>query len=157
MSLNREQKVAVGLAAFAIIYMVGAWRLPRFSLGTTVVDSYLFPLVIGAILLGLSAIYFFVAKKADPATANKPLFEGIDLKVVGKLAGASLVYALLLEFLGFVVATTFFLVLTMWMLGQKGLWKLFAVSAGFSVVVYLVFVKVLNVPLAEGVLKYLPF
>lgn len=153
MSLNREQKLAVGLALFAIIYLIGSWRLPRFALGTTVVDSYVFPLIIGFFLLGLSVIYFFVAGKST-RSADKPFWEGIDVKIVVKLVGASFAYALTLGFLGFIIATSLFLAVAMWMLGTRGWVRLVLTPIVFSFAVYLLFVNFLDVPLAQGLMPF---
>jgi putative tricarboxylic transport membrane protein len=152
MSINREQKVAIGLSLFAVIYIVGAWRLPRFSLGTTVVDSYVFPMLIGFVLLGLSILYFFSAGKSK--TPDKPFWEGIDVKIVVKMIAACFVYAFVLGFLGFVIATSLFLAGSMWMLGTKGWGKLVVTPIAFSLVVYLLFVNFLNVPLAQGLMPF---
>ncbi|MGE5674851.1 MAG: tripartite tricarboxylate transporter TctB family protein [Mycobacterium leprae] len=153
MSPNREQKVAIGLSLLAIIYMVGAWRLPRFALGTTVVDSYVFPLIIGAFLLAMSVIYFFVAGRS-PKSADKPFWEGVDVKVVVKLVAVSVVYALTLGFLGFIIATTLFLAVAMWMLGTRGWLKLALTPIVFSFAVYSLFVFFLDVPLAQGLMPF---
>lgn len=153
MSLNREQKVAIGLALFSIIYLVGSWRLPRFALGTTVVDSYVFPLLIGFVLLGLSVIYFIVAGRT-PKSADKPFWEGIDVKLVAKLVAASFAYAFTLGFLGFIIATSIFLMGSMYMLGTRGWIRLLVTPIGFSFAIYLLFVNFLNVPLAQGLMPF---
>lgn len=149
--MNRDQKMAGGLALFAIIYMVGAWRLPRFALGVSVVDAHVFPLVLGVVLLALSIIYFIQSGGLKDA---KPLFDGVDKPLLWKLIGATILYGLVLGTLGFVVATTLFLLGTMYLLGRRRWVSLVTISAGFSVVVYTLFAYVLKVPLAQGILPF---
>lgn len=147
----REQRLAAGLGLFAVIYMVGAWRLPRFAFGSSVIDAHIFPLVLGGILLLLSAIYFVQSRGKQPA---QPLFEGVDKPLLLKLMGASLLYALVLGFLGYLIATSLFLVGVMVLLGRRDWVKTIAIGVGFSAVTYFIFAYVLDVPLAHGILPF---
>jgi putative tricarboxylic transport membrane protein len=149
--MRREQRVALGLGLFAIIYMVGAWRLPRFALATGVVDAHIFPLVLGALLLVLSVIYYV---QAGAKPDGKPLLDGVNLPLLLKLMGATIAYALLLGRLGFVVATSIFLTGTMALLGSRKWGRTISIGVGFSVGVYVIFVYVLKVSLARGILPF---
>jgi putative tricarboxylic transport membrane protein len=150
-AMNREQQVAGGLGLFAVIYLIGAWRLPRFALGTAVIDAYVFPLVLGGILLLLSILYFIQSRGLK---FDKALLDGVDKPLLLKLIGSCLLYALVLGTLGFLIATTLFLMLGMYLMGRRKWATLASVSIGFSIVTYTVFVYVLGVPLAQGILPF---
>lgn len=149
--MHREQRVASGLGLFAVVYLVGAWRLPRFGLGTAVVDAHIFPLILGAILLLLSLLYFL---QAGRLAAGRPMLEGVDRRILLALAISTFVYALLLQRLGYLVATALFLGAAMYILGRRGWSALVAVSVGFAVVTYGLFAYLLNVPLSRGILPF---
>ena len=150
--MNREQRVAAGLGLFAVTYMVASWRLPRFGLGTAVVDAHVFHLVLGAVLLVLSVLYFL--QSARLSAPSKPLLEGVNKILLAKLIGAALVYALVLGKLGYLIATTLFVVGVMLLLGRRRYLPVVAVGAGFSAVTYFIFAYVLDVPLARGILPF---
>lgn len=149
--MRREQIVALGLALFAVVYTVGAWRLPRFALATGVVDAYVFPLVLGGLLLLLSILYFLDSGRKPE---GKPLMDGVNVPLLLKLMGATLAYALVLAKLGFVVATSLFLTGAMALLGNRKWGRTVTIGVGFSVVVYTLFAYVLKVPLAQGILPF---
>ena len=151
MKLTLNQKVALGLGLFSLIYLGGAWNLPRFALATGVVDSYIFPLILGSVLLLLSIILFVQSRGQ---TQTKPMLQGVDKPLLLKLFGTTVVYAFILSPLGFVIATTAFLTVNMYLLGRKKWLVNFAVAAGLSLVIYLVFVYVLKTNLAQGILPF---
>lgn len=151
MKLTLHQKVAVGLGLFALIYSGAAWNLPRFALTTGVVDSYIFPLILGSVLLLLSAVYF--VQSAGKA-GNKPVMENVDVALLAKLFAATVVYAFILSTLGFVIATIAFLTCNMYLLGRKKWLANIAISAALALVIYTVFVYVLKVNLAKGILPF---
>jgi putative tricarboxylic transport membrane protein len=149
--MRRDQWTALGLVLFALVYMGGAWKLPRFALSTGVVDAHVFPLVLGTLLLLLSAaLYLQGARQAKGA----PLFDGVNRPLLLKLIGATVAYALVLSPLGFVLATSLFLTAAMFLLGRRKWGSTVAIGVGFSAVVYGLFAYVLNVPLARGILPF---
>jgi len=149
--MNREQKIAVGLVVFDIIYMIGAWRLPRFALGASVIDAHVFPLLLGGTLLVLSAIYYVQSARRPDA---KPLLDGVDKPLLLKLVGTTAIYALVLGTLGYLIATSVFLVGVMYILGRRSWRGLVGISLGFSAFTYFMFAYVLSVPLAKGILPF---
>jgi putative tricarboxylic transport membrane protein len=62
------------------------------------------------------------------------------------------IYALLLQPLGFYLASSLFLPLTMYTLGGRRPWLILLTSAGVLLFVYLVFVLILEVPLPRATL-----
>lgn len=149
--MRRDRIVALGLMLFSIIYLVASWDLPRFALSTGVVDSYIFPLILGAVLLVLSVVYFMQSSGPKESTS---FMAGVNLPLLLKLFGTTVIYALVLEPLGFIIATAIFLFGNMALLGLRAWVKLTVISVGFAVVVYAVFVYVLEVTLARGILPF---
>jgi putative tricarboxylic transport membrane protein len=147
----RDQRLAVGLGLFAVIYMVGAWRLPRFALGSSVIDAHIFPLVMGGILLLLSAIFYLQSQGSKP---KGPLLEGVEKRLLVKLVGATFLYALVLGTLGYLIATSLFLITTMRLMDYKKWSGAAAIGVGFAAGTYLLFAYVLGVPLARGILPF---
>ncbi|HWI53694.1 MAG TPA: tripartite tricarboxylate transporter TctB family protein [Symbiobacteriaceae bacterium] len=151
MKLTLNQKVAIGLGLFALIYTGAAWNLPRFALTTGVVDSYIFPMILGCVLLLLSAVYFVQSGgKAD----TKRMMADVDVPLLVKLFAATAAYAFILSTLGFVIATILFLTCNMYLLGRKKWVTNIAIATGLSMVIYTVFVYVLKVNLAKGILPF---
>lgn len=149
--MRRDRIAAIGLVLFSIIYLVASWNLPRFALSTGVIDSYIFPLILGAVLLVLSIVYFI--QSGGPKESSSFL-EGVNVPLLLKLFGTTLIYALVLEPLGFIIATAIFLFGNMALLGLRAWVKMTVISAGFAVGVYAVFVYVLEVNLARGILPF---
>ncbi len=150
--MNRDQRVATGLGLLAVAYLIGAWRLPRFALGVAVVEAHVFPLALGLLLLGLSGLYFFQSARASRAA--KPLLEGVNKPLLIKLVATTFVYGLILGPVGYVIATAAFLIATMYLLGRRPWTAIIAWGLGFSSLTYAVFVHVLKVPLAQGILPF---
>lgn len=149
--MTRDQRVAVGLALFSVIYLVAAWNLPRFGLATGSIDSYVFPMALGAVLFGLSVVLYLQGAGKKPSGR---LLEGTDLPLLLKFMGAVAAYAVIMAPLGFVVATTLFLAAGMLLLGVRK-WSLLGIIAvGFAFGVYSLFVFVLKVPLARGIMPF---
>lgn len=151
MKLTLNQKVALGLGVFALIYTGAAWNLPRFALTTGVVDSYIFPMILGCVLLLLSAVYFV---QSAGQTTSKKILEDVDVPLLLKLMGATVLYAFILSTLGFVIATILFLTCNMYLLGRKKWVSNIIIAASLSLVIYTVFVYVLKVNLAKGILPF---
>jgi putative tricarboxylic transport membrane protein len=59
-------------------------------------------------------------------------------------------YSLLLEYLGFYVTSALFLPLTMFVLGARKVFSIALTSGGVLIFIFLVFGKILSVPLPES-------
>lgn len=142
--MNRA--VSAALMLLALLYTVAAWRLPRFRL-STVVDAHVFPVTIGIVLFVLAVLFWFRGQIVVrlPERLGPPALMTLLM----------LLYALLLRPLGFVVATTAFIMAGAAVLGWRRWAAAFVVAAGFSVGTYYAFVRLLAVPLPAGILPWL--
>ena len=107
-----------------------------------------FPLVI-AIPLGLFSLYLIVRPDPGPDwTRGRPLLMQA-LSVI-----TLLLYAYLLEPLGFIVSTFIAVVVLGWLLGAK-LAQAGAAGVGIAVVLFVLFNNILGLPLPAGLLSFL--
>lgn len=110
-----------------------------------VIGPRLFPLVIGA---GWFVCSLWIAIEAKEVVA----LPVIDWRVVSASALAFLVYVVVLERVGYLVATTVFVAVESRLLGSRSWWRDVIVSMGIAVSVYVVFRLLLGVRLPEGIL-----
>ena len=107
-----------------------------------------FPLVI-AIPLGLFSLYLIVRPDPGPEWAR-----GRPLLMQALSVITLLLYAYLLEPLGFIVSTFIAVVVLGWLLGAK-LAQAGAAGLGIAVVLFVLFNNILGLPLPAGLLSFL--
>jgi putative tricarboxylic transport membrane protein len=112
-----------------------------------------YPMVLAGMLVILSIMLFINASsKLKSDTSKNPL---LILKKESKyfliLIIGYVLFILGLEILGFVLSSLLFIIAIQYLLGYKDIMKLLLNSTLFTVVIYLSFSKVLNVPLPEGI------
>ncbi|SEO83897.1 tripartite tricarboxylate transporter TctB family protein [Aquisalimonas asiatica] len=153
--LNVNQILAIVLAVIATAYLVIAFQIPSFPVSRPV-DSDLFPKILGTILLVLSGVLYFErpngsAEAREPHTG--PWWQAPDVQVLVTVL-AMIGYALSLEALGFVLASTVFCVGLTAYYGFRR--HLLNVVVALSVVLglYLTMTRVLDVYLPRGVLPF---
>ncbi|WP_274365428.1 tripartite tricarboxylate transporter TctB family protein [Paenibacillus thermotolerans] len=105
------------------------------------VGPNIFPLGLGIILLLLCAKLFYETFRYPDKEAEKQLF---DYKRFFIIFGAAILYALLLETLGYIVTTFLFLVTSFQVMQRGGLLKSIVIAGAFSFGVYYIFVTVLQ-------------
>lgn len=136
--------IGVAIVAFSSIIEVGSFDNP---------GPGLFPLLSGIILTCLSLILLIKATKLPEVDIFNLSKEG-HIRVFG-LPGAIILYAIVVDFLGFVIAT-FFLLTYFLKFISKYSWKraiLFALLAALST--YLIFNILLEVGLPSGLMSWL--
>ena len=154
-----DRVIFVCTLVLAALYLYATERLPSLEIGDPL-GPKAFPRLLGAGLI-LAAILMMVemvrARKAPPARAEMaaapPREPGAPL-VVAAVATWTLVYFLLFERLGYVIATTLYL-LPLMMYFNKGKRTMNVLTAVlFCVLSYLLFTKLLGVNLARGILPF---
>ena len=133
--------VFLGLAAFVFF---DVWRLPE-PVTADLLGPRLYPEILAvllAVLAGPLLIGGSLAHEGDPSiTASGMLRRFLPLLCF------SLVYVLLLPFLGFLVATTALLVASFSLLGERRLWLNLVVAVSCSLCIYLLFAQALGIPI----------
>lgn len=157
--LNRNQIIAAVVAVFAVVYLYGAFSIPRFPIPRPI-DSDLIPKILGFAMLGLAMLLFFQkpdaeearAAEADPG-AGLPWSERPKVQVVLTLLGVA-VYAALLRPLGFLVASALLVGGLAALYGYRN-WGINAVvSIAVPLVLYLTLTRFMAINLPRGILPF---
>ncbi len=149
--------VGIGTLLFGAVYTAAAFATERATIGNPI-EPILFPMMlgIGMILCGLVMIQTAVAKiKSDPAALVPFHLERDaagkiprDRKLIVATCLAGIAYAVLFEPLGYVIATVLFLGFMLFLFRGASHWKSnILIAVLFSLCVYLLFTKLLTIPL----------
>jgi putative tricarboxylic transport membrane protein len=131
---------------FGGVYLVEGIRIPPAAIGDPL-GPRTFPTVLGVVLLVCGAILLCRPQRRKAAVIERKLFVPVML-----LAGLLVAYALSLAWLGYPLATILFMIIAARMMGERSLaWSL-PIAVGFSVGIYLVFMRLLMIPLPPGLL-----
>jgi hypothetical protein len=151
---------AIALFVFGAVTAALSLELP---LGTPrMPGTGLFPLVLGAMLMGLAAaqairLHLARPKAAPPATeaaaAPQPKRDGATQRVVLFMGAVALATALL-STLGYPLTSFLLMLALLWVLGVRKPHVAGAISLGSAVACYFVFVQWLKIPLPSGVLGF---
>ena len=143
--LNRDAisaLILLGVCAYSWFYQVQ--KLPSLS--------KIFPQVCLAALASLS---FILLVQGLRKTYEKGMFEGVRLTFVKFMVAAIGVYLMLIQYLGFFVASFFFIMVSGLVFDAERTKKTFLqsilVSTSAAIIFYLVFQKVFSVPFPKGV------
>ena len=133
---------------FIIIGLIASIIAFRYKIGSaTEPHAGFFPLLGGITLTVLSVILFFQAFYGR----SNGIREIGDLVAPIKLLLGFVFYVLTLEILGFLVSTTILSIILLNILKAKPLRWMLTVSLIFTTVSYVVFDRLLDVPLPEGI------
>lgn len=175
MSKKNDIVVGASISSFAIFYLVNASKIRVFrGVGATVINSQTIPMIWGWLLLILGVALAIkgirsvlqqkkmeaaipIANTEGPASLNQGVLQFFldNLVVVGTI-GLLAVYILIMKTVGFVLASTGYLILQSLLLirdhRKKKLPFVVLLSVIVSIGTYVLFVRSLNVPLPAGVL-----
>lgn len=87
---------------------------------------------------------------AASSEQDKLKLKGYDFALVGKLLILVVLFALALEWLGFLIATIFFLIGGYWLLGERRIKTLLIASIPFAAGIWFVLTQLLDIYLAPG-------
>ena len=151
-----------GLAATALCtgYLVMAYGLRASSLADTVGPAGL-PKAIGWAGLGLSLLLCLQSlaewqRLAPEGRRNRMQDDwrgqGHKLLWAGGLLGLAVAYLLVIHTLGYAVSVGLMILATAIFLGARPGWRVLAIAVGGAVLLWLVFVRLLGVPMPAGLL-----
>lgn len=150
--MNINQLTGIIVTVFGMIYGWMALRLPRAAYGDPLAPA-IFPILLG-IALVICGIILTVTEGRNPGapTMDKKPLKGHglshDTKLIIYTCAVTLIYAVIFNPLGYVLATLFFMNAMLFALNGKEQWKTnLVVSASFSVGIYLIFMKALGISL----------
>ena len=138
-------------------YFYATERLPSLEIGDPL-GPKAFPRLLGVGLVVTAIVLLFEilrARKTVPAAASPAdPKERKALLVVGAVAGWTLLYFLVFEKLGYVIATMVYLLALMFYFNKRKPVANVLTAVLFCVLSYLMFTKLLGVNLARGVLPF---
>ena len=147
--MRRADLVAgTGLLVFSVFYFERSFAIST-GLASDRLGPAFFPRVL-AVLLTLLALVLIVraaSDRSDPSPQS-PVRTGRLVAVLALTVG----WAILLPELGFLVVTPFLMAAVIWVLGLHRWRPIVGVALGATLVLYLVFVRILNVLLPMGLL-----
>ena len=155
--MKKMNLIFAGLcAAIGVLLIALAAGYPTAAdYGTGVPGPGLWPIVISALMLAMSALLVMKSLKM-PAEKNVdvPMWnEGT--KRVYITMGILFAYTLVLEFLGFIIATTIMEAIFIQWFAKKKPWITVIIALVVTLVIYVVFQYVLNVPVGSfGILTF---
>ena len=101
-------------------------------------------------VLGSGLSLFLLLFGRDGDHVDNGVNADLDWRLAASLLLLMIAYGLALEWLGFLFATTLFLVIGFWMLGERRLKMLLVVSIPFTVGFWLLLTQALDIYLAPG-------
>jgi len=145
-----ELIASIFLVIFSVVACREAHKLPFGRWG--VPGPGLYPFLLGALLLAFSIIYLLRSLKSWRREDEVRLWDGLRWKKVILVLALLVAYALLMERVGFVLCTFFFLVvLFRWVDRQRWYW-VYAGSLGIDIICYVIFKLWLMIQLPRGIL-----
>ncbi len=148
---NLSMKKADIVAALMIVpmclyvfYESGKWPVEA-TIGT----STLIPRGVAACVLFAAGMLLFRALKGRALTLESKL-EGKDLRRVSAVVILTGGYVFVVERVGFIGTTFLYILLFVWVLGERRWYRLIPIAIVVPVVAYVIFNKILNVPLPQG-------
>lgn len=144
--MNKKLNVFIGIVIVlfsAFMYLLTG-DMPK--------ESALFPrgLIILFAILGILLSITSLKDKKDSSKDIKTIFASTKEALIG--LGIITAYAVAINFVGFFIATTVFIVAFMIVYKQKSIRKIMITAVVLNLFIYLVFVYQLNVPLPKGFL-----
>jgi len=143
--VSRDRRSAIGLAIFAIAYLLGDRRYALYTLATP--GPGLFPLVAGLALLALAVWQFVVARPRSEQEPTRPAQEPASIGPPLVMAGVLILYAAVFPLIGFFPASLALVFVSSRLMGLAGWWRPAALALGITAVSHVVFVTWLGVPL----------
>ena len=135
---------------FGGAYLIEGIRIPPAAFGDPL-GPRIFPTILG---ISMAACGAYLLIKPEPRGAQPILVRGSFIQVL-ILCALLLLYAISLPWLGYLLATLLLVWMAALIMGERSLIKGLVISALFSTGVFLLFTRVLTIPLPLGFLKTL--
>ncbi len=148
-----DQVTAIVLLVGSLVLMRESRKLP--ASGTFGPGPEFLPFWLGVLMAGLAVLLFLQARRRAPAGGASRVFPGLRALVpIGATLVSLAVYILILEWLGFLLATG---LLTAFLLGvvERERWRVtLGVAVANAITLQLIFRTLLGVSLPKGILGF---
>lgn len=140
MSQTFDRYASIVFLAVGLAFVIESRKISASAYGSSVGPD-IFPMGLGFILmlLGLRLFYETSRYKREQEKTRKLNYQSFLILLV-----SAVIYALLLEPVGYVLTTFFFLLVGFQVMERGGLWRSIVISGVFSYGVYYLFVEVLE-------------
>lgn len=148
--MKKYNLIAAAVFALVGVGMIVSIRGFEYN-GLSEIGAGFWPRVLGVLMILLSAAYAVetLCGKEEPVSID---FKSEGLRRVYGMCGILLVFAILIKVLGFFCGAAFFIPSCMWVFGERNKKKIFVITAGVLLFVYVVFVALLQIGLPRGFL-----
>jgi putative tricarboxylic transport membrane protein len=140
MNKTFDRFAALAFLIIGTVFMLESLRISKSAYGSNIGPN-VFPFLLGLILALLSVKLFLETLRYRTSYAPK---RNVQYKTFLILLVSSILYALLLESVGYVITTFVFLVIGFQTIEKGDIWKSILIAACFSFGVYFLYVKVLQ-------------
>ena len=146
MQSGSDRKYAIAMLMLSVVYFSSAWSLDA---DLDPVHEKFYPLVLSVIMILLS-----IALMIWPSEHSTTWPGWKNFRKIAIVSGAILVYALVLQEVGFLVSASILMAICMWIFEAEGKW-IAPVSIATAIGFYLVFDRLLGLNLPAGVFRFL--
>jgi putative tricarboxylic transport membrane protein len=157
--MTKDMTTGIWSVVLGAGYLAAAFKIPLFQAGDQI-GPRMFPFMIAAVVIvcGLVLIVKELrAKAVQPFSWNFSAERGIWLRIIFTIA-AGIIYGLVLDWLGYVIATLFFMFFTASIINIGRHVQNLVIAVLFSVSTFVAFAMILKLSLPRGILgDYLPF
>ena len=140
--------------SIVLYFMIIPWQIPSVDAKGLLMSSSFFPKIGTGLLASFSVLLILndilrVKTDIGPQKIKPEFMQRLNL-----FAGIFLcfAYTFLMNPMGFIISTLLLLISLMYLMGQRNLKFILPLAAGFTVLIYYVFAKILQIPLPEGLL-----
>lgn len=143
-----------GERLFTFLLVIGSvylfWQAYQIAGFSDLSSAGAFPMATAATMI-LAACFIFVNTLKRPASQNTSFFTHCFPPIVAMIMALILVYAVVLESLGFILSSFVFLFITIQFLYRRRMLTTLAISLFSLIMVYIVFRLIFQVVLPEGI------
>jgi putative tricarboxylic transport membrane protein len=157
MNVNKEKIGALFILAFSIAYGIYAFKIPLIFLSQgEALNARTLPYVLSIAGSVISLLIIILPSfDKDKVTTVREALSGLDWKRTAWLTGLMLVYSLSMPWVGFVIASIFFMACGVMILGERNIKVILIASVPLAVVLWFLLTKVLGMYIAPGELFYI--
>lgn len=150
---SAQTLIGAGVMAFAILVGYQTTRIPVSPLYSKVGPT-IFPYMVAAVLLVLGILLVLQAVQGQWGETDADADEAPpDLRALGWLGAGLIVNVALIDFLGFIIASTIMFVCTCRAFGSRALLRDVIVAVVLALIAYLGFDKLLGISIGAGILE----
>jgi putative tricarboxylic transport membrane protein len=157
MNVNKEKIGALFILAFSIAYGIYAFKIPLIFLSQgEALNARTLPYALSVAGSVISLLIIILPSfDKDKVTTVREALSGLDWKRTAWLTGLMLVYSLSMPWVGFVIASIFFMACGVMILGERNIKVILIASVPLAVVLWFLLTKVLGMYIAPGELFYI--